>query len=136
MEIVRDRANRGRCLCPNSPPLPKRSAVVREGAEQPAGDTPHFENEPSWRPGYHAAVLTVWDILGKEEFAARYADAYLRGTGGILAVCDLTRPDTLDSLGKWLDLVHKVVGNVPGILLANKKDLREHIQLDEDDLLA
>lgn len=84
----------------------------------------------------HSAVLTVWDILGREEFAARYADAYLRGAGGILAVCDLSRPDTLDALAKWLELVHKNVGEVPGIVLANKRDLQEHIRISEDDLLA
>jgi len=84
----------------------------------------------------YTAYVTVWDILGRNDFAGRYGAAYFAGTAGVLAVCDLTRPDTLDGLGKWLDLVYSVAGEVPTIVLANKKDLERHVRVDEDDLLA
>ena len=84
----------------------------------------------------HTGMMTVWDILGRDDFAGRYKEAYLAGTAGVLAVCDLTRPQTLDGLAKWLDIVHRVAGDVPGIVLANKADLEEHVHIDEDELLA
>jgi hypothetical protein len=84
----------------------------------------------------HAAVLTVWDILGLPDFVDRYLDAYVSNAIGLLAVCDLTRPETLDGLGRWLDRVRAAVGDVPAVVLANKRDLRAHARLAEDDVLA
>ena len=84
----------------------------------------------------YTAYVTVWDILGRNDFAGRYGAAYFAGTGGVLAVCDLTRPETLDGLGKWLDLVYSVAGEIPTIVLANKRDLEQHVRVDEDELLA
>jgi len=84
----------------------------------------------------HSAVLTVWDVLGRNDFVGRYREAYFTNTAGILAVCDLTRPETLDGLARWIDLVHGVAGDVPAIVLANKRDLTAHTRIDEDALLA
>ncbi len=85
----------------------------------------------------HTAVLTVWDILGRSDYATRYREPYLANAAGALAVCDLTRPGTLDGLGAWIDRVRGVAGDgIPTIILANKADLREHVRVAEDDLLA
>lgn len=84
----------------------------------------------------HTASIAVWDVIGKEEFVSRYRDAFFSGASGVLAVCDLTRPETLDSLVRWLERVRAVAGDVPAVVLANKRDLREHVRVDEDDLLA
>ncbi len=84
----------------------------------------------------HTGYLTVWDILGREDFAGRYGAAYFAGTAGVLAVCDLTRPETLDGLARWLDRVRAVAGDVPAIVLANKRDLQDHVRIEEDAVLA
>ena len=84
----------------------------------------------------HTANLTVWDVIGRDEFVGRYGAAYLAGTAGVLAVCDLTRPQTLDNLGRWIARVKAVAGQVPTILLANKRDMTEYVRVTEDQLLA
>jgi small GTP-binding protein len=86
--------------------------------------------------GTYGTTLTVWDILGRRDFVGRFDGPYLANAAGVLAVCDLTRPETLDALGAWLDRVRAVVGDVPAIVLANKRDLQEHVRIQEDDLLA
>jgi len=83
----------------------------------------------------YAANLTVWDVLGGAGFAGRYGDAYLTNAAGILAVCDLTRPETLQGLAAWFDRAKAAVGNVPAIILANKVDMTDHVRIKEDDMV-
>lgn len=81
--------------------------------------------------------LLVWDIMGRRDFMSLYKEAYFSRARGILAVCDLTRPQTLDVLGDWIDGIHTTVGRgVPVIVLANKKDMTAHMRLEEDAILA
>ncbi len=84
---------------------------------------------------YHTSLL-VWDIMGRRDFMSLYKEAYFARARGILAVCDLTRPETLDALEEWIEGIHSSVGEVPTIVLANKKDMAEHRRLDEDAILA
>ncbi len=81
----------------------------------------------------YAANLTVWDVLGGLGFQGRYGDAYLASASGVLAVCDLTRPDSLDDLGLYLERT-AAVGGVPAIVLANKIDLGPHIRITGSEL--
>lgn len=81
--------------------------------------------------------MLVWDIMGRRDFMTLYKEAYFSRARGILAVCDLTRPETLDVLGDWIDGIHSTVGpGAPVIVLANKKDMADHIRLDDDAILA
>ena len=80
--------------------------------------------------------LLVWDIMGRRDFMSLYKEAYFSRARGVLAVCDLTRPETLDALHDWMDGIHASVGQVPMIVLANKKDMKDHLRVDEDDILA
>jgi len=82
-----------------------------------------------------AANLTVWDVLGGAEFAGRYGDAYLANAAGILAVCDVTRPESLTGLVAWIERAQASVRKVPAIILANKVDLTGYVRIDEDDLV-
>ena len=77
--------------------------------------------------------LMIWDILGQRTNESLHA-AYYRGAAGALAVCDFTRPSTMDSLSSWLASFRAVVGDTPIIILANKADLDK--QFTEDDLKA
>ncbi|MFQ5909992.1 MAG: ADP-ribosylation factor-like protein, partial [Thermoplasmata archaeon] len=56
--------------------------------------------------------LLVWDIMGRKEFGDLLREAYFYGAKGIVAVCDLTRPETVDSLREWIDSVVRVTGEV------------------------
>ncbi len=71
------------------------------------------------------ATLSLWDIAGQEHYNFMRNNFYY-GTDGILLVFDLTRPPTFDNCRKWLDEIHKALGNkVPFILVGNKADLIE-----------
>ncbi len=78
--------------------------------------------------------LIVWDIMGQKGFRELLRDAYFYGAKGILAVCDVTRRDTLESLHGWLNDVNAVTGKVPMIFLGNKFDLKERVQVSTVEL--
>lgn len=70
-------------------------------------------------------TMMIWDILGQTDFHRTQAEAFSGATGALL-VCDLTRKETLDSLGKyWIPQFEKAVGKVPRVILGNKADLRK-----------
>ena len=68
-------------------------------------------------------LLTIWDIMGVPTFRELLRDAFFHGTQGILAVCDLTRADTVDALPAWIKASRDVSGPVPIVILGNKTDL-------------
>jgi len=63
----------------------------------------------------------------------QFDDRYI-STLGVLAVCDLTRKETLDDLGDWVAAVVKVTGNVPIAYLGNKCDLKDQMVVSRADL--
>ena len=67
--------------------------------------------------------LMIWDIMGSRKFGDLLREAYFYGTDGIIGVCDLTRPETVDGLRDWIDSVLRVAGEVPVHVIANKSDL-------------
>jgi small GTP-binding protein len=80
--------------------------------------------------------MLVWDIMGRRDFMSLYKEAYFSRARGILAVCDMTRPETLEHLNEWMEGINSSVGEAPMIVLANKKDMAEHVRIEEDDILA
>jgi len=78
--------------------------------------------------------MTVWDIMGEKGFRELLKEAYFHGAQGILAVCDVTRKDTLLELPEWIDSVNKVAGTVPLTVLANKIDLIDQQVVSEDEV--
>src|SRR5437870_2058230 len=42
--------------------------------------------------------MTIWDIMGEKGFRELLKEAYFHGAQGVLAVCDVTRKETLDDL--------------------------------------
>ena len=73
--------------------------------------------------------LTIWDIMGEKGFRDLVKEAFFVGTRGVLAVCDITRYDTLKELDDWVQSVFKVVGNIPVIFAVNKVDLKDEVLL-------
>ncbi|MFQ5883536.1 MAG: Rab family GTPase [Thermoplasmata archaeon] len=80
--------------------------------------------------------LMIWDIMGEKGFRELLKEAYFHGAQGVLAVCDLTRRDTLLELKHWIDSVMKVTGEVPVRFVVNKTDLTDDAQFGEDDVRA
>ncbi len=78
--------------------------------------------------------MTIWDIMGEKGFRELLKEAYFHGAQGILAVCDITRKDTLHELNDWIAAVNRVTGAIPVQFLANKADLRDQAKLSEADV--
>jgi small GTP-binding protein len=78
--------------------------------------------------------MLIWDIMGQQEFRQKLPEAYFNGCDGALAVCDITRIETMSQLVEWIKKVHSVAGKVPIMFLANKCDLKGKEQLNLDDL--
>ncbi len=79
--------------------------------------------------------MLIWDIMGQQDFRHTLQDAYFNGCDGVLAVCDITRIETMTQLDGWIKKVHSVAGKVPIVFLANKCDLKGKEQLDLDALM-
>ncbi|PIA65016.1 hypothetical protein AQUCO_00100469v1 [Aquilegia coerulea] len=67
----------------------------------------------------------IWDTAGQERFRA-VTSAYYRGAVGALIVYDISRRQTFESIGRWLNELHSHSDmNVVTILLGNKSDLKD-----------
>ncbi|MCK4266509.1 MAG: GTP-binding protein, partial [Thermoplasmata archaeon] len=78
-------------------------------------------------------TLTIYDILGQMT-SEKLQASYIRGAAGALLVCDLTRHETLEKLDDWIRVIDRVLGPTPTILLGNKSDLTDQIQISDDEL--
>ncbi len=90
----------------------------------------------TWRGSPAQLDLVVWDIMGEKGFRQLLKESYFEGTHGILAVCDLTRRDTLADLYGWIDLARENAGAVPFVFLGNKADLGSKVVVQEEELAA
>jgi small GTP-binding protein len=77
--------------------------------------------------------IILWDLAGSEEFNQIRA-SYLRGAAGIMFVCDLTRPETLQHLPAYLDDMRQVCPDADVILAANKADLVDERRLSKSEI--
>ncbi|MFX1514889.1 MAG: Rab family GTPase [Promethearchaeota archaeon] len=68
----------------------------------------------------------IWDLAGQPTFRTVRA-FYFKHTVGALLVYDITRPDTLFSLDKWMNELSKHSGStdISVIVLGNKLDLQD-----------
>ncbi len=78
--------------------------------------------------------MTIWDIMGQKSFRDIMKEAFFYGAQGVLAVCDVTRRETLSELHDWVASVRKVTGEIPIHFLANKVDLKDQITFDKSEL--
>jgi small GTP-binding protein len=63
--------------------------------------------------------MMIWDVMGRRGVH----ESYFHGAGGIVAVCDVTRRETLDALPGWIEDVRRVAGTPAIVIAANKADL-------------
>ncbi|MBI4415890.1 MAG: GTP-binding protein [Euryarchaeota archaeon] len=86
--------------------------------------------------GRVGVTLILWDIWGNKNVRDLLKDAYYHGAHGIIAVCDVTRPETMAELDGWAEAIRSVAGDIPVCLLANKLDLAGERLLKETDVRA
>ncbi len=77
----------------------------------------------------------VWDVMGHKEFADIFKEIYTKNLAGVVGVFDVTRPETLKSLDCWVNDISDTIGDVPVLVLANKKDLRELVNTSEKEIM-
>lgn len=83
-------------------------------------------------------AFALWDLAGQEYFQ-RVRQMYLSGCQAALFVYDVTRPDTLQNLKKWMNELTSVAGEeVKMLMVGNKTDLVEDrkVSLEEGKKLA
>jgi len=80
--------------------------------------------------------LTIWDVMGEKGFRELLKEAYFHGAQGALAVCDITRYETLPELRGWIESVENVTGRIPVLFLVNKVDLKDQVAMREKDIVA
>lgn len=68
--------------------------------------------------------LLVWDIEGSTKYKA-IAPSYLQGSGGVLIVADVTRPETIENLSQHVQLFLSVNPKGWIVIALNKADLLE-----------
>ena len=80
--------------------------------------------------------LMVWDIMGQMGFRELLQEQFFQGAQGVLAVMDVTRPETLDDLYIWIDQIDRITGPIPIVLAVNKVDLPAERHIPEPTLRA
>ena len=70
----------------------------------------------------HTLNMLIWDLVGGNDLSQRET-GYLVGTAGALIVCDLTRPETVETLKRYAHHLRVVSPAAALVFIANKLDL-------------
>ncbi len=106
----------------------KRNLTVRHGAEAEAAPPAALASDLAAEVDLD---ITIWDIMGSKGFRELLREAYFHGAQGMVAVCDVTKPQSLQEIRVWIENVFEVVGRVPVVVAVNKCDIRDRHTFDE-----
>ncbi|XP_029463041.1 ras-related protein Rab-33A [Rhinatrema bivittatum] len=75
--------------------------------------------------------VQVWDTAGQERFRKSMVEHYYRNVHAVVFVYDVTKMASFQNLKTWIQECngHSVSPLVPKVLVGNKCDLRNHIQV-------
>ncbi|XP_005992071.1 ras-related protein Rab-33A [Latimeria chalumnae] len=75
--------------------------------------------------------VQVWDTAGQERFRKSMVEHYYRNVHAVVFVYDVTKMASFDNLKMWIQECngHSVSPLVPKVLVGNKCDLIDHIQV-------
>jgi Ras-related protein Rab-2A len=77
--------------------------------------------------------LQIWDTAGQESFRS-ITRSYYRGAAGALLVYDITRRETFNHLGRWLEEARQNGNqNMTIMLIGNKCDLEHKRQVSKEE---
>ncbi|MFQ5838395.1 MAG: Rab family GTPase [Thermoplasmata archaeon] len=83
------------------------------------------------------ADLEIWDITGDKGLASILKEAYFYGAQGVIAICDMSRRETLYDLDYWMDSALQVAKGARMEIAVNKSDVpRKQIHPRDVDLVA
>jgi small GTP-binding protein len=68
--------------------------------------------------------LQIWDVGGEERFRF-LLPTYCLGANAAFLLYDITRPQTLDNISEWVNIVRQKGGEIPIMLVGSKIDLAE-----------
>ena len=77
-------------------------------------------------------TLVLWDIGGQDKFKILHK-YYFQGAQAAMLVYSITDSASFESLPQWYNSVLEHVGEIPMILLGNKKDLEKLRTVDENE---
>jgi small GTP-binding protein len=78
-------------------------------------------------------TLMIWDVAGQKEYRA-FHEMHMKGMEGVMAVADLTRKNTFESLKATLSMADRTDTKIPMVFLLNKCDLAEPSSSDLKDV--
>src|SRR2546428_891914 len=67
--------------------------------------------------------LALFDIMGQKGFKDMVKESFFFGCQGLLAVCDVTRAETLHAVHEWMSTATGVAAGVPAQPLPDQMDL-------------
>jgi small GTP-binding protein len=79
-----------------------------------------------------ALELYIQDLVGQKGFMRMVRETFFHGVLGIVAVCDLTKPDSVPSLHEWILAAQELAGPAVVHIAVNKADL--HRRVPQEDL--
>ncbi|TXT62079.1 MAG: Small GTP-binding domain protein [Promethearchaeota archaeon] len=82
--------------------------------------------------GYGEVSAQIWDLGGQESFRS-LRKLYLEGANGALVIYDMTNRKTFDKLDDWVDSFKEARGQQPLLLIGNKADLKNKIEVEEEE---
>jgi small GTP-binding protein len=77
--------------------------------------------------------VAFFDLMGEHSVRKVFAEPFFFGTHGVLAVCDVERPQTLYALKDWLTVVMQIAGPVPAGIAFNKVDRAETMAIGPEE---
>ena len=78
--------------------------------------------------------IQIFDTSGQEAFKSISRNYYLRAQG-ILLMFDLTNKYTFQNLEKWIKEIYNVRDKIPLIIIGNKSDLENKIEVKDDEVI-
>ena len=79
-------------------------------------------------------TLMIWDVIGTQGYTSMHARTFA-GVHGAIIVADLTRKETLQSIGSyWIPNLKLVVEDVPMVFACNKADLKDKASFSVDEM--
>lgn len=77
-------------------------------------------------------TLAIWDIAGQDQLA-ELRRSYIEGAQGAILVYDVTNRESFQDINFWIDQLYKYAGVVPFILVGNKIDLADEIDVTTEE---
>ena len=79
------------------------------------------------------AHIAFFDLMGEHSVRKVFAEPFFFGTQGVLAVCDVERPETLHLTKDWLEVVTKIAGPIPVGIAFNKIDRADSMAIGPEE---